>query len=129
MSFTIIKDIDGFFAKFFTKATAAQKVLATVGALAPLVEAALSVEDPAAAPVVEAAFTEVQTDLATFQSIVKQSDQVSPSCRKQNPSRAGAKGQPLGRPAASPGSAGKGLAFRYGVDFRGSYRGRSFCTK
>ena len=85
MSFSLIKDIDNFFTKFFAKTTAAQKVLATVGALAPLIEAGLSVEDPAAAPVVQAAFTEVQTDLGTFQSVVKQSDQVSSSCRNQNP--------------------------------------------
>jgi hypothetical protein len=73
MSFSLIKDIDNFFTKFFAKTTAAQKVLATVGALAPLIEAGLTVEDPAAAPVVQAAFTEVQTDLGTFQSILKQS--------------------------------------------------------
>ncbi len=47
-------------------------MLATVGALAPLIEAGLTVEDPAIAPVVTAAFTEVQTDLGTFESIVKQ---------------------------------------------------------
>ena len=73
MAFSLIKDIDNFFTKFFAKTTSAQKVLATVGALAPLIEAGLTVEDPAAAPVVTAAFTEVQTDLGTFQSIVKQS--------------------------------------------------------
>ena len=73
MAFSLIKDIDNFFTKFFAKTTSAQKVLATVGALAPLIEAGLTVEDPAAAPVATAAFTEVQTDLGTFQSIVKQS--------------------------------------------------------
>ena len=96
MAFSLIKDIDNFFTKFFAKTTSAQKVLATVGALTPLIEAGLTVEDPASAPVVTAAFTEVQTDLGTFQSIVKQSDLVSPSCGNQNPARAGAEDRPWG---------------------------------
>ena len=67
MSFSLIKDIDNFFGKFFKKAVPVeQKILATVGAIAPLVEAGLEIEDPAIAPFITAVFTEVQSDLGTF---------------------------------------------------------------
>jgi hypothetical protein len=83
---SIIKDVDGFFSKLFSKTMDAQKVLATAGALAPLIEAGLAFSgDPQPAQVVQAAFTEAQTDLATFQAIVKQSDLVSSSCQERTP--------------------------------------------
>ena len=47
---TIIKDVDGFFTKLFSKTTAAQKILAAAGALAPLIEAGLVVNGEPRSP-------------------------------------------------------------------------------
>lgn len=69
MSF--IKDIEKFFDKVFSSTTVEQKILAATGALAPLVETGLAIEDPQAAPVVTAVFKAVQTDLGTFVAIVQ----------------------------------------------------------
>jgi hypothetical protein len=99
---SLIKDIEGFFNKVFKSTTTAQKVLATAGALAPLVEAGLSFSgDPAAAAVVSQALTTAQTDLGTFTSIVQQSGTSPTALSVLNPglsvlpdpnsSRAGAK--------------------------------------
>ena len=183
---TIIKDVDGFFTKLFSKTTAAQKILAAAGALAPLIEAGLVVNgEPQVAQAIQEAFTVAQTDLGTFQAIVKQSgttptalsvlnainsnfkailtesqvknstnftkiqttvniavqeidaiaayfpaqDQVSPSCRKPKSSRARRETIPGEIACLLSCSAGRGLTFRFRVDFRGSYRGRRFCKK
>ncbi|MGB0125347.1 MAG: hypothetical protein WA400_06595 [Silvibacterium sp.] len=69
MSF--IKDVENFFDKVFKSTSVEQKILAATGALAPLVETGLAVEDPQAAPVVTAVFKTVQTDLGTFVAIVQ----------------------------------------------------------
>ncbi|MGC2215322.1 MAG: hypothetical protein WA419_10400 [Silvibacterium sp.] len=68
MSF--IKDVEKFFDKVFSSTTPEQKILAAAGALAPLVETGLAIEDPQAAPVGTAVFKTVQT-LGTFVAIVQ----------------------------------------------------------
>ncbi|MGB0123930.1 MAG: hypothetical protein WA419_16315 [Silvibacterium sp.] len=68
---SLIKDVEKFFDKVFSSTTPEQKILAAAGALAPLVEAGLAIEDPQAAPVVTAVFKTVQTDLGTFTAIVQ----------------------------------------------------------